>query len=217
MEEPHAEELFGVSVLSHFAVADAHAAGEYMSRVSVAGPIRWMDGSQIPGDGPMLSVWFAAVGACRIDECGLDMELPPMQLRKKNANQNAARHMCRQYRAGIEATARQALPIKAREWSGWNSGTTDASAIDSCHVTIDSVGDSFGMHSPSFFGIAFGRRGGSPHGRMTEPTGPRPWRQRTEEYGMITYHCCTWGLVGSRIDGNLIGWQSTSVTALLEK
>ena len=136
---------------------------------------------------------------------------------KKNANQNAARHMCRQYRAGIEATARQALPIKAREWSGWNSGTTDASTIDSCHVTIDSVGDSFGMHSPSFFGIAFGRRGGSPHGRMTEPTGPKPWRQRTEEYGMITYHCCTWGLVGSRIDGNLIGWQSTSVTTFLEK
>ena len=126
-----------------------------MSRVSVAGPIRWKDGSQIPGDGPMFSVWLAAVGACKIDECGLDMELPPMQLRKKNANQNAARHMCRQYRAGIEATVRQALPIRARGWSGWNSGTTDASTIDSCHVTIDSVGDSFGMHSPSFFGIAF--------------------------------------------------------------
>lgn len=98
-----------------------------------------MGGSQIPGDGPMLSVWLAAVGAENIDECGLDMELPPCNGGRMNPNQNAARHMCRKYRAGIEATVRQALPIKAREWSGRNSGTTDASTIDSCHVTIDSV------------------------------------------------------------------------------
>ena len=34
---------------------------------------------------------------------------------------------------------------------------------------------------------------------------------------MITYHCCTWGLVGSRATGNLIGWQSTSLTQPFSK
>jgi len=155
MEEPHAEELFGVSVLSHFAVADAHAAGEYMSRVSVAEPIvGWVVARYRAMDrcyrfGLLRWVHVESTNAaltwnCHQCNCG-------RRTRTRTQHDTCAE----KYRAGIEATARQALPIKAREWSGWNSGTTDASTIDSCHVTIDSVGDSFGMHSPSFFGIAF--------------------------------------------------------------
>ena len=63
-------------------------------RVSVAEPTRWVAGSQIPGDGPMLSVWLAAVDAENINECGPDMELPPCNRGRINPNQKTQHDTC---------------------------------------------------------------------------------------------------------------------------
>lgn len=96
-------------------------------------------------------------------------------------------------------------------------GAPGVSSIDSlpCH-------DRFGRRfvwaaSPHSSALLLGGGEEVRTGRTTEPTGPKPWRQRTEEYGTITYHCCTWGLVGSRTTDNLIGWQSTSLTQPFSK
>ena len=139
-----------------------------------------------------------------------------MQLRKKNPNQNAARHVPKIPRR-TRSDGTTGAPDRGSGVVWAEGGAFDASFIDSlpCH-------DRFGRRfvwaaSPHSSALLLGGGEEVRTGRTTEPTGPKPWRQRTEEYGTITYHCCTWGLVGSRTTDNLIGWQSTSLTQPFSK